>query len=744
MFGSQKPDKQLLLFSENRRSRKSFIIKVVSVIAFILMLFIVIPLASAQPLHNSHHSQEPETLQPHEAKSGRLLLPTPQGSYQPALMINGRASFTVTGMLVNVELEQTFKNDTADWQEGVYVFPLPENSAVSHMAIQLQNRIIEAEIQEKQQARRTYQKAKASGKKAALVEQERPNLFTQSVANIAPGETLTVRLTYQQPVTYNLGEFSFRFPMTITPRYIPGSAQLDDEISVSSNGTNFWGWAKDTNQVTDASRISPWMLPEISAPQNSHQMHLEVFLNAGLPLADINSPYHPITTTRLSDTHHITLQQNTTPMNRDFELRWRALEQHAPEAAVFMERITAQGIQDDYATLMLIPPQQEQANRVLPRQVIFIIDTSGSMQGDSIVQAKQSLGYALQRLKPQDYFNIIEFNSNFSTLFLNPQAATPPNIESAERFVNQLYANGGTEMQPALNAALTTPVPEDLLSQIIFITDGSVGNETALFELIHEKLNSSRLFTVGIGSAPNSFFMRKAAQMGHGTFTFIGSTDEVSDKMSNLFRKLESPILSHIQIEWPANMQVESWPQILPDLYLGEPLLVHANFNSPLDNRDYTVRVHGRVAGNDWQRQIHFKREKQQGSLKGISKLWAREKIAALLDEKILGRPEQEVRQDVLSVALKHQLVSPYTSLVAVEKEISRPIDATLRQQAIPNLVAKGQVAQSQTVVKQKQLAYPKTATAAQLHLLITLACGVCLLLYGGLLYSRRSHHAVY
>ena len=726
MFGSKNNHKPKIFKDTRRKKKQNLIIKLLTIVLIALMALLLIPITNAQ----TYPQTEQEALQSHEVKSGRLLLAAKTKNYTPALLLNSRAHFTVTGMQVNVELEQTFKNSSSDWQEGVYVFPLPENSAVSYMAIQLQDKIIEARVQEKKQARKTYQKAKALGKKAALIEQERPNLFTQSVANIAPGETLTVRLHYQQPVTYDLGEFSFRFPMTITPRYIPGSAQLDNEILVSENGTNNWGWAQDTNRVHDASRITPRMLAEENTPQDSHKMDLEIVLDAGLPLASIASAYHEITTVRESNKYRINLRHNTTPMNQDFELRWRAVEQHAPEAAVFMERIEVGQQQEDYATLMLLPPQQEKTNNILARQVTFVIDTSGSMQGQSIKQAKQSLSYALHRLKPHDQFNIIEFDSQYSSLFITPQPVTQVNIELAEQFIHYLHAGGGTEMIPALTEALTKPVSESLLSQVIFITDGAVGNESKLFDLINKEIKNSRLFTVGIGSAPNSFFMRKAAEIGHGTFTYIGRAAEVASKMSKLFLKIESPILSHIKIEWPADLNVEYWPKSLPDLYLGEPLLVHAKFDRSLARDNNTVQVSGQVAGQEWQRQLHFVFDTEQESLKGISKLWAREKISALLDEKILGRSPDKVRRDVLTVALKHQLVSPFTSLVAVEEQVTRPSDAQVTQQPVPNLVAKGQVAHTKTLVTRKSLTYPKTATAAQLHFAIALISFILLLIY--------------
>ncbi|MAZ86985.1 MAG: marine proteobacterial sortase target protein [Cellvibrionaceae bacterium] len=676
---------------------------------------------------------------PQDSQSGQLFLKTADKRTTRALHLNSEVSFNVSGMVLHTRFSQTFRNSSEDqWVDGIYVFPLPEKAAVSRMEMHIGERVIVGEIKEKAAAKKQYEKAKAAGKRVALIEQERPNLFTQNLANIGPNEEVTIILEYHDTIQYDAGRFSFRFPMTMTPRFMPGNFlpsslstpkhPSDDEGSKASlvlqseqltatqlvlDNSRPWGWSAPTSLVPDAHRISPPQLPLSSAAvveQQTHQLKLSVNLDAGLPLQTVSSPYHDIVIEKQRQQHFITTRNAQIPMDRDFELQWQPVAQKIPSAAAFTETLNSvddkpsAATNENYTLLMLLPPQQ--APHSLARDVIYIIDTSASMGGNSIRQAKQSLSLALQRLKSGDRFNVIEFNSTHRSLFTQSQALSDHSRQQALQFVHQLNAGGGTHMVPALDSALSSPIPETHLRQVVFITDGSVGNEAQLFQLIHNKLDGARLFTVGIGSAPNSFFMRKAAEFGRGTFTHIGSEQEVASKMSRLFQKLESPVLRNLQIDWPDAANADVWPRQLPDLYQGEPLLIKAK----LDNLDQThrVQVSGDLAGQSWQQSLQLGPNTDSTSNHtGISKLWAREKISSLLDEKTRGTPEADIKPQVLNLALRHQLMSPYTSFIAEDKTPARPNNVDSQSQLVPNLTPKGQ----------KTLVYPNTATSAPLNI---------------------------
>lgn len=608
-------------------------------------------------------------MKPAEAGQGTLLLQSMiRGERLAVPVLDTDVQIRIAGPVARARVRQTFRNPHDDWQEGIYVFPLPENAAVDHLKMRIGERVVEGEIQEKAAARATFEQARQAGRRTALVEQERPNIFTTRVANIAPRGEVTVEIEYQQTLRWDAGGYRLRFPMVVGPRYIPGQP----------DGAAGEGWAGNTDQVPDASRITP-PVPrprEGTAPLNP--VRLAVELDSGVPLAAIDSPYHPVSVTRSDDRHaRIELAAGTTPANRDFELTWTLAAQGEPRAAMLVER----GRDRLHGLLMVVPPAAGADTRQLPRETIFVIDTSGSMEGQSIRQAREALALAVARLKPLDRFNIVEFNSAAHALFPEAVAATPDNLRKAAAFVRGLRATGGTEMAAALNLALNGREDPHRVRQVIFLTDGAVGNENALFRLIQQKLGDSRLFTVGIGSAPNSWFMTKAAAAGRGTFTYIGKVEEVKDKMSALFAKLESPVLKGVQVAWPAG--VEAWPRRLPDLYLGEPLMVSVAFAKPVER----VEVSGFRGDTLWSETVAAA-PAPAGS--GLGVLWAREKIQSLLDGLREGQPEEDVKPQVVAVALAHHLVSKYTSLVAVDKTPARPVDAPLAGGAMPANLPEG------------------------------------------------------
>ncbi|RDH87486.1 MAG: marine proteobacterial sortase target protein [endosymbiont of Escarpia spicata] len=605
----------------------------------------------------------------------------------------------ISGMLARVKVAQRFSNPSQDWVEGIYQFPLPEDAAVDRLWMRIGERVIEGEIQEKQQARRTYEKAKSEGRKASLLSQQRPNMFTTSVANIGPGESIVIEIEYQQSLGYDQGRFQIRFPLVIAPRYIPGVPIVPEE----SSGFSGTGWAADTDQVPDASRITPSVADPALGRINP--VSFNIHLDAGLPLASLESRYHPIVHTQDDrGRYQIGLKSKQVPADRDFELTWVPKLGVAPHAALFTELWD----NEVYGLLMVMPPQGDAVMPTQPREIIFVVDTSGSMHGTSIAQAKAALKIALRRLRPDDRFNIIQFSSYTRALHQHAVDATPRNLRQALDYVSSLAADGGTEMLPALELALNGRESHDRLRQVIFLTDGSVGNEDELFKLIHRRLGASRLFTIGIGSAPNSFFMSQAAEFGRGSFTYVGDLEEVESRLAALFLKLEQPLLTNIQLQWPDGVEVEGYPNPLPDLYAGEPILLVLK----ADQLQGLLTIKGDRAGESWQRRIQLG---GGGDRAGVHLLWARANIAELMAQRNRGRPEPEIRKAVLEVALKHQLVSRYTSLVAVDKTPVRQLEEMLKTKPMPTNLPHGWKANK---VFGRM---PQTATPASLHLLIGL-----------------------
>jgi Ca-activated chloride channel family protein len=408
----------------------------------------------------------------------------------------------------------------------------------------------------------------------------------------------------------------------------------------------------------------------------------------------------------------VQLAREQVEMDRDFELTWRVAGA-APQAAMFVQRSG----HTEYALLMVVPPQPGAVERSeyqrLPRETILIVDTSGSMQGASMQQAKLALEQALDTLRPADRFNVVEFNSITRPLFADALPATPANLAEAKAWVRKLQARGGTEMAPALEFALTGRETPGYLRQVVFMTDGAVSNEDELFRLITRRLGSSRLFTVGIGSAPNGHFMARAAQFGRGSFTSIGDLKEVGEKMTSLFAKIEAPVLRDVTIRWPDGSAVETFPARVPDLYVGEPVLVAAAAKAPLS----TVVVSGVRGNQPWSVALT---PAVEADAAGVGALWARSKIASLMDEATRGADPALIRPEVVKVALEHHLVSAFTSLVAVDVTPTGPVGGT-KSAYVKTSLPDGQV-------------LPQTGTAATLLFLmglLSLLAGAAIALIG-------------
>ena len=629
----------------------------------------------------------------------------------PAPLQSSEVDISISGPLARVVVRQTYANPSNVWLEGIYTFPLPDKSAVDRLTMIVGERRIEGVIQEKEKARKTYEKAKRQGRRASLVDQERPNIFTTQVANIGPGESITIEIQYQENLRFSDGGFSMRFPMVIRPRFNPG----DPLVAEARSGT---GWSWDTTEVPDASRITPHIIDPTAGPINPVQ--ITVTLDPGFPVGKISSPYHVIDVSRAADDRYdISLARGTVPANQDFVLNWRPAPGTMPTAGVFTEIRDGEA----YHLLMIMPPAGErlqsqkaggkrstgeQVGSVHARETIFILDVSGSMAGPAIHQAKAALLLALGRLSPQDSFNVIAFSSVATPLFQDARPADPGNLAAARGFVQRLQADGGTNMASALQLALNGDNDLVRLRQIIFITDGAVGNEEALFTMISRGLGASRLFTVGISSSPNSFFMSEAAEAGRGTYTFIGSNDEVEEKMSGLFRKLERPVLKDIAIDWPEGVSAERYPSAIPDLYDGEPLVLAFRTAKASGG---AVNISGGATNGGWARSLsltpnHFN--------PGVAAIWARSKILDIT--RLARRSGQQngakTREKIVKVALAHQLISKFTSLVAVDDRVARPKGSDIASAAVPSNLPAGADPAFVTLKSQKTALAPAPSLA--------------------------------
>ncbi len=623
----------------------------------------------------SSNSQDKQSNPVNDAESGSMIFKFDDDTSFMQIALDTKVQMDITGNINRVIVEQVFTNPSDMWAEGVYVFPLPEDSAVDQLRMYIDERVIEGQIKEKEEAKKIYEKAKSEGKSASLVEQQRPNIFTTKVANIAPGGTIKVAIEYQQAVSIENNKYSIRFPMVVGDRYIPGTPTYTPEDSM--------GVSNNTVQVSDASEITPISENHVRELIDENfetylPVTIDINLSAGFDLASLNSTYHKINTESLNQTTKYISLAEASQLDRDFELTWSANMSHEPEVALFAQ----ENDNSIYLMLMAIPPKNDVFKKSeRPRELVFIIDSSGSMSGSSIKQAKDSLNAALKRLNPSDRFNIIDFDSGFEPLFESAMLANNSHLNEAKRFIRKIDADGGTEMLAPIKFALKSRDSEskNYLRQIVFITDGQSGNEGAIFNTVEFDIDNDRFFTIGIGSAPNSYLLTKLADFGRGAFTYIGSQKEVSQKMNRLFEKLESPALTDIKVHFPTEINAELAKDVIYDLYAGETITAAFKMNALPDS----LKITGKTINGNFNQNITIDTLE---NTKGIDIFWARRKIDLLTDihdNAYTTRVEKLSRRDVTDLALEYHLVSRFTSLVAVDVTPVRPESEKLINQAI-------------------------------------------------------------
>ena len=563
------------------------------------------------------------------------------------------------------------------------------------MLIKVGERLLEGEIQEKERAQLTYEEARDAGQTATIVKQQRRNQFETRLANIGPGESIEITIGYLQNVSYSDLSYHLRLPMTFTPRYEPGQSQVKEPVNVS---------APAPQMVSAASR-------------SDHRLKVYAVLVSTAEFAAIESRYHDVDIRQVDNGYTIEMLNADEMTDRDFELSWTPALQARPSASL----TTFNDGGSVYAQLMLAPPL---ADSIAPpaREVILVIDTSGSMEGTSLKEARSAMLHALNSLGEDDFFNLLLFNSRTELLFDHSAPATRNNLYIAQNFINGLKANGGTEMAPALQTALNLPGIPRLMRQVVFITDGAVGNETELLQRVARDLEDSRMFTVAIGHAPNSWFMRKAAEIGRGSYVHIAKPDEVAEQMSALWGRIQVPALTDICVNWGED--AEYYPEVIPDLYAGEPLWLIAR----LPSEPTIIGLCGELNGLDWNLDINGWDAARIGSGEdNLAKLWARKKIEALEDSMMFGADPELTRLEITAAALEHGLLTRHTSLVAVDKTPRRSSGEALAQTDIPGLLpGTGQLA-----------GYPDTATGWLAQLLLSV---FVLLLASAMLLFSSSH----
>ncbi len=569
----------------------------------------------------------------------------------------------IAGYIGTVQVKQRFANPFDTKIEAVYVFPLPEKAAVSEFLMVIGDRTIRGILREKEEAEAIYRHARNQGYQASLLVQRRPNVFEQKVANIEPGKGIDVDITYFHTLAYKDGWYSFVFPTVVGPRYNP-LRHTDPIAPLPRGGRTAFPEAAGVEYLAPTER-------------SGHDIGITVRLDAAVDIEELKSTHEIVVDEEESGSKTVRLAHATTLPNRDFVLDFRvAGETIRSNLLTYRDPETGDG----YFTLMVIPPRDNTAIARRPMEMVFVLDCSGSMSGRPLEQAKAAVATALARLEPRDTFQIVRFSDHASRFGPVPVPATGANLAAARRYLDALDSDGGTEMLRGIEAALGFPQSPSHFRFVTFMTDGYIGNEADILAAVHRHLGAARIFSFGVGSSVNRYLMERMAKEGRGVAAYLGLQDSAEEVMGNFFERVSRPALTDVGVDWGGMRVRDTYPAALPDLFVGRPLVVAGRYDgeptSPtLSGTAGDARRSLAVAAND-------------GSAAGpyVAKVWARLNIADLTDRQATaGDPHGALRDAIRRVALRHQLVSNYTSFVAVDSSMRTEGDHGVTvHQAVP------------------------------------------------------------
>ncbi|MEG3843018.1 VIT domain-containing protein [Microcoleus sp. herbarium14] len=573
----------------------------------------------------------------------------------------------IAGNISRVEVVQKFENPFPESLEAVYVFPLPDEAAVDDMEIKIGDRTIKADIKRRDEALEIYQRARQQGRTAGLLEQERDNIFTQSLANVKPGEKIEVTIRYTESLKFVGGDYEFVFPTVVGPRYI-------------------------SRNTTDADRINPPVLPP--GTRSGQDIAVKVEIDAGVAIGDVRSTSHQITTDRSGNIVRVQLANSDTIPNKDLILRYRVAGENT-QATV----LTQSDQRGGHFAAYLIPALNYKTNQIVPKDVVFLMDTSGSQQGEPLAKSKELMRRFIQGLNPNDTFTIIDFANTAQALSTTPLANTPQNRQTAINYIDKLQANGGSELLNGIQAVMNFPAAAAVrLRSIVLITDGYIGNEKEVLSLVQRSLKpGNRLYSFGVGGSVNRFLLNRLAQVGRGTSQVIRQDEPSAEAAEKFFRQINNPVLTNIQISWEGTgEQPEIYPIAPPDLFASQPLVL---FGRKGDRAPGQLRIRGTLAGGKAYEQVLTVNFAQSGGRQrestsvaataadlgnpAVAQLWGRSRIQDLMNQ-MFGGETKSLVESVTNTALTYRLLSEYTAFVAVSEEVGVEADGTRRRVQVP------------------------------------------------------------
>lgn len=616
-----------------------------------------------------------------------------------------KSDFTakVQGDLVTVTVIQTFANPSDKPLHATYLFPLNQNAAVHEMVMEVGDERVQAKIKRIEEAKANFEQAKQEGKAASLLIEHRPNMFTQDIANLMPNLPVQVTLTYIQTLPKVDGQYELVLPLIVGPRYQPAGAGVPPTPATEVNSkTKLGQW--EVENLPAYPEVADLNSPDII---EKDRVSITVDLDAGLPIAELTSKTHTIREEKLSTTQRkIYLADGKTIDNKDFVLRYR-LSGIKTQAGLLAHQDERGG----FFSLQIEPPALPAVKDVAAREMVFVLDTSGSMDGEPINASKQFMLHALHNLHPNDTFRIIHFSNNAEEFTAEPVAATEDNIQKGLTYVENLTADGGTNVPNAINQAFGKAQKDNTLRIVVFLTDGYIGNESEVLSMINEKLGNARIYALGVGISVNRFLLEEMANSGRGFAKFIDPTEKADDVAIKLASQLESPVLTDISIDWGDLTVSDATPAKIPDLFAGGAVRVQGKYEK---SGLHTIKVNGLINGRKAQLPITINLPARSDDKNNpIPVIWARSQIADKM--RLINMPsylrgkinETELKNNITELGLKFALTTRWTSFVAVSEKIVNAHPEQAEHSNVPLPMVKGVTAKAYGEAAQ-------TTTAAQ------------------------------
>ena len=635
-------------------------------------------------------------------------------------LLENDVSVEVSGDIATVTVRQVFENPSDVPLNATYLFPLNKEAAVYGMNMEVGDEIITAVIQQKEEAEATFEAAKEEGKAAALLTEHRPNMFTQKVANLMPGMPITVTLRYVHGVPRVDGAYELVVPLVVGlvvgPRYTPSS---DRAPRVASAETLLIPAQTDGLPTLARVREEPegagggWPLgpppayppayPSVfglTVPERVSQdrVSIDVSLNAAQPLEIVESETHALDVTGTGPYRFVTLADGRTIDNQDFVLRYQLAGEEVTAGA-----LTHQDERGRFVSLLIEPPARVAADDITPREIVFVLDTSGSMSGDPMAASKAFMMAALDTLRPTDQFRLIQFSNSPAELSQGPVAATARQVRQAKRYVSRLRGSGGTEVLPALRQAFRVPQREDTLRIVVFLSDGYVGNEPQILRFLGREIRDARFYAFGVGTAPNRYLLTEMAHRGRGFARFVDPTEPFHETAQALAQRIEAPVLTDLTLDWGGASVTDVTPAVLPDLFAGDSLRVMGVINT---DDPVALTVRGKNAGREAALPVAIDRTADANSAPGLPLMWARSQVTDLTRDLSLGMAQrrngfddEQLIEEITALGLDFSLVTPYTSFVAVSEQVvnERPLETAEADVPLPMVKGVGPLAYPQT-----------------------------------------------